>query len=387
MNTAIKAKINPSVLKWAREESGLTQEVLAKKIKSKPDQLVAWENGEDFPTMSQIRKIAENLKRTTAVFYFPKPPVSSKLLPDFRSFTGIDLSPQALLMIRLARFKRESSIELSDLLDEKPFAEFPLATLADNVEKIAKDFKKLIGFDPKKQFSFKKPEDFLKYCIGLLEKKDILIFQSERVEWSEFRGFSIAEIPFPVIEINSSDTPNGKLFTLFHEVGHILLRNSGICDFEEDNLTPDLLKTEVWCNLLSAEFLCPEVELKESFENFPNRSSLEEKIESLSKKFLVSKEVIARRLFQFGYCEQKDYIHFRKLFQKEFKDYLKSKKDSSGFAPYPKKVMNWNGRRFTSLVFDSMGNGILEPYKAAKYLRVNLKHLPDLKIEIQNQGQ
>ena len=40
------------------------------------------------------------------------------------------------------------------------------------------------------------------------------------------RGFSLTEVEPFVIVVNESDAPNAKIFTLFHEYGHILLNQS-----------------------------------------------------------------------------------------------------------------------------------------------------------------
>ena len=39
----VRAVINPELLVWARETSGLSREAAAKKIGVKPDRLAAWE--------------------------------------------------------------------------------------------------------------------------------------------------------------------------------------------------------------------------------------------------------------------------------------------------------------------------------------------------------
>ncbi|MGZ9034940.1 MAG: ImmA/IrrE family metallo-endopeptidase [Rhodospirillales bacterium] len=61
----------------------------------------------------------------------------------------------------------------------------------------------------------------------------VLVFQATRVEMDEVRGFSIAEPVLPVIVVNRKDAPSGRTFSLLHEFTHLLLRRSGICDFDE----------------------------------------------------------------------------------------------------------------------------------------------------------
>ena len=46
--------VNPELLRWARERSGLAQEDLATKFKKLPD----WEDGEAQPTLKQVEAFA-----------------------------------------------------------------------------------------------------------------------------------------------------------------------------------------------------------------------------------------------------------------------------------------------------------------------------------------
>jgi Zn-dependent peptidase ImmA (M78 family) len=83
------------------------------------------------------------------------------------------------------------------------------------------------------------PYDHLNAWIGQIEERGILVTQMSDVSIEEARGFSIGRYPLPVIAINGAETSRGKLFTLLHEVVHILLRRSALCDLE-DAATPSV---------------------------------------------------------------------------------------------------------------------------------------------------
>lgn len=62
-----------------------------------------------------------------------------------------------------------------------------------------------------------------------LENEGIFVFQIIMPK-DEIRGFSLIRENYPpAIIINSKDSPNGRIFTLFHEYGHFLLNKSGVC--------------------------------------------------------------------------------------------------------------------------------------------------------------
>jgi transcriptional regulator with XRE-family HTH domain len=57
--SSIKAKVNPSLMKWARTSAGFSIAEAAKKIGVKEEKIEAWESNEDKPTVVQLRKVAQ----------------------------------------------------------------------------------------------------------------------------------------------------------------------------------------------------------------------------------------------------------------------------------------------------------------------------------------
>ncbi|WP_352451909.1 helix-turn-helix transcriptional regulator [Mesorhizobium sp. M0106] len=74
MAQRVKANIRPALITWARESAGFTPAEAASRLKHEEDAYLAWEAGEEMPTLPQLRKIAELFKRPLAVFYLPEPP-------------------------------------------------------------------------------------------------------------------------------------------------------------------------------------------------------------------------------------------------------------------------------------------------------------------------
>ncbi len=59
------------------------------------------------------------------------------------------------------------------------------------------------------------------YRVGIFVFKDA--FREER-----FSGFSLYDDVFPIIYVNNSAAKPRQIFTLFHELGHLLFHTSGI---------------------------------------------------------------------------------------------------------------------------------------------------------------
>ncbi|NIP23976.1 MAG: helix-turn-helix transcriptional regulator [candidate division Zixibacteria bacterium] len=71
MARSADAPVNPDLLVWARRNSSLTIEQVAKKVSVKPERLKQWEKGELMPTIKQLSKLGHIYKRPIAIFYRP----------------------------------------------------------------------------------------------------------------------------------------------------------------------------------------------------------------------------------------------------------------------------------------------------------------------------
>ena len=82
MSLAIPAEVNPTLLVWAREQSGYPAEIVAKRLGVKLDRLEAWERGERKPTVRQTQELAKYYHRPFGVFFLPQPPSIPPLAAD-----------------------------------------------------------------------------------------------------------------------------------------------------------------------------------------------------------------------------------------------------------------------------------------------------------------
>ena len=80
------AGVNPEVLRWARERSGLSASEVAKKMNKSAESVENWEVGGSAPTYVQLEKLAYQVyKRPVAVFFFPEPPEEADKIAEFRT--------------------------------------------------------------------------------------------------------------------------------------------------------------------------------------------------------------------------------------------------------------------------------------------------------------
>ena len=313
------AHINPEMLIWSRKTVKLSVSLAAQKIGVTPDKLESWEQGETFPTVKQLYKVANVYKRPFALFYFPVPPKHFKPLKDFRKFHHeyiLTENEEYILQKELLLFqqKRQIALELYEQLDTEP-PEFKLkGTLNQSPEQLAEKIIEYLDVNHNEVADIKPGYDALNYWKKLLESKGILVFQTSGVPLHIMRGACVAKEVLPVIIINSNDTQNGRIFSLFHELVHIVLREDGISNFRySDRKLYD--QVEVHCNQTAAEVLVPSNSLLESLvvrsHNSPNVQWTADELRKLSDRFCVSREVILRRLLTLGKTTNRSYQDYR----------------------------------------------------------------------------
>ena len=355
----------------------LSSELASKRIGVKQIKLEEWEKGESKPTIKQLYNLAKTYQRPFAVFYFPKPPKHFKPLKDFRKFDSTyvvaeEEEYQLQKEILLFQRKRQQALELYELLD-RDFIEFKLRlNSTENPSTAARKICDYLKINHKEIANTDPGYDALNYWKNFLQEKGILIFQTSRVPLKIMRGACIAEKNLPTIVVNSNDSQNGRIFTLFHELTHIALREDSISNFRYSNMA-DYDRIEIFCNQVAAEILVPEELLLRNSILIEKRNInwSKDEIKNLSRLFCVSEEVIFRRLLTLGRTTQLEYQNFRDAFK------LRPKKKSSG-GDYYRNIIAKNGRHFLELALQGYYQEKVTASRLFDYTRVKLSNLKNL---------
>jgi len=378
---SIRAIVKKELLKWARESMNLTIDTAAQKIGVSTDRLVDWEAGDSAPTIPQLRKAAEVYKRPLAVFFLAEPPKKFDALRDYRhspASAKAAPSPELSLAIRLARSQREVLLEVAeDLKFELPVIDADLRSFRTSAEAFAERARTLLNVSLETQYSWRQTYEALNNWVRALENVGILVFQTGDVELSEARGFAIYEKQLPIIVANAKDSPRGRVFTLLHELTHILLTQSPLCDLHEDRSpTTDDQRIEVFCNEVAGNILVPasalEAELRKRGSNSSTKPS-ESEIENLSRQFSVSREVIVRRLLTTGRVS----LNFYQSKREEYMGaHRKESKREGGFAPpYTLRVRDL-GKLYVRTMVSAYHQEAITSADLSNYLGLKIKHLP-----------
>lgn len=306
-----RAHINPPLLTWARERVNMEEETLARRAQVSVEVYQSWEAGEARPTVRQLGLIARTLQRSPALFYLKSPPREASPRLEMRRL--VNRPPQAdssefSLFVQECVARRKTALDLAEMLGEVLRTPPVASSESDEAEEVAGQLRLHIGLPPDTCHKWTLSE-----ARGHIESLGILVFQMPGISMKEARGFSIALSPYPVVAVNSKDSTTGRLFTLMHEVGHVLLGESTL---HIENPLESHQRTETWCNRFSAALLVPQTALISEAERDlrKGKKGLEANVKRLANRFGVSPAMMVRRLREFKLVTAEEYDRLRPIF-------------------------------------------------------------------------
>ncbi|MDR9410607.1 MAG: XRE family transcriptional regulator [Balneolaceae bacterium] len=342
------ANINPQLLTFSRERIGYAIPDIAQKLQVREEKWLSWEKGEQKPTTNQLIRIANYLDRTPAFFYLNSLPDEREPLSEFRTINNkllVSGSPKLIAAIREAKRNRETLLELYSEQRKTPVQIPSLDMLNGTVQEKGERIRNWLGISMSAQNAWRSSSEALTNWKNLIEEKDIYVVQFPFVDVDECRGFALSEEPVPIIGINSKDSYNARIFTLIHELAHILYRDSVLINDSLAGYFESGRTLEQKCNRLAAEILVPEVEL---IREFNAQSFSVKEVMRLSRKFRVSGYVLLIRLKTARLITEEAY----RALESQFSFYDSSGKGSDGGNPYYNQIVR-KGRLYLKTAFQS----------------------------------
>jgi len=351
-----RAHINPDMLVWARKRVNATPDQIARRVGTSLEIVQQWENGEKRPTIKQLRTVADYLERPVSHFYLNAPPDETAPRIEMRRvFGGTDATDSFDFAREVQRCmrRRQMSLDLFERLGEAPPSLPTPFDVSEDPEEVAKTVRaNLLSIDINEQVDWYGRYEALRGWREAVERAGILSFQLSGIDIEEARGFAIADRPLPVVAFNSSDSVRGRIFTLLHEVGHILLGTSTLhsrSPFESDD------DTERWCNRLAAAILIPENDLRTLYQvdtRGPNAIWGQREVERLARRYGVSPAAMVRRLDRFDLIASRSFHELRETFdQRRRNDSLTEESSSDGGGNFYNTRLTQLGSLLPSLAF------------------------------------
>lgn len=385
------APVTPSVLQWARRSLEVSVEDAAKRASVRPERLTAWEAGEAEPTVAMLRRLADFYLQPLAVFFLPEPPADLVAVRDFRKLpTDADSTWGRPLqrVYRRALVQQATAVELlAQGGDLSPYR-IPALRLADDPEEAGEAARAALGVSMAEQHSWKRAKDAFAGWLEAVESLGILVLRTSDVPMETMRGFSLSGTDVPVIVINALDAPRGQVFTLAHELAHLMLRDGGLCGPVE----PDSgvgRQIEAWCNAAAGSLLMPRASLLDdnTVSLSGEREWSDSELSRLSQRYGASKEAVLLRLVALGRASRDLYAARRQQYisayaEQRTQQSQRRRTTGGGGPPRHRMVIRDQGKPYVRLVLDAYHRDAISLSSLSTLLDMKLKHLKHLEKEL-----
>lgn len=370
--------IVPEVLKSIRLSLGLDLMKVSKRTKIPLDDLKSYESvtGKK-PTLSELSLLAKAYNKPIAALLLYKPIKEKPLPKDRRTVNSEQVGSFDLKTIRVverARALLDSVLELKKELGLRIEKFSDNATLNSDPVTTANKFRKKWKLDELKVLP--NNDAALEGFIEKVEELGIAIFQLPLTK-DNLRGFSIIDEEVPIIVIKRGGDPStAKIFTLFHEVGHILLNESGLCDVGLGSHQ----KIEKWCNAFASEILVPTKELLQhetvkSYIQKNNKVWASKDLVEIGNEFFVGRLVILKKLYNHRLTTKAYYEEKLKTWNKPSFGRAKEPEGRN----IPKEIIKERGKTFISMAFDAYMQNRINIKELSDYLGAKLIYIPKIR--------
>ena len=301
MPRATYIPITGSVLRWAIDESGLSDNEFAQKVRTESDDVQDWIDGQAQPTKTQFSAIARTLKRPSAAFFLPEPPQHLNLPPPLRRSVGArnrELNAQELREIRWARRLQQIVAHLREE-DGTGVPQLPRFAPTDAPSRAARDLRNRLDVPLARQTQWPSPGAAFSGWREAVEGTGVLVLLLQ-LGPDAIRGFALWHDAAPLVAVNTTFIPQARAFTLFHEIGHLLLRQDAASDEHIGRSTR--LTTgygvERWCETAAAAVLLPASTIRAAVKKETSSEEAYETARRLASRFKVSVRAAAIRLME-----------------------------------------------------------------------------------------
>lgn len=312
----LQITLQPDVLRWARERADLSAEKLAAKLKVKSERVLEWEDSGNI-SMAQSRRLAVATYTPYGHLFLSKPPEESLPIADFRTIGDEPLRrPSPNLLDTVYAMQRRQEWMRDEVILQYEELSLPFVgafTAADNPVEVAKAMRDALDIVDGWGESVPNWSIALRHLRDKSEDAGILVVFNgivgnnthRKLDPEEFQGFALVDEYAPLVFVNNTDFKAAQMFTLAHELAHIFIGETGVSHFED--MQPVDNDTEHFCDKTAAEFLVPEGEFRE-FWNEAKRTR--DPYSSAARQFKVSSIVAARRALDLRLTGRSEFFEF-----------------------------------------------------------------------------
>jgi len=334
-------------IKNARIMQGMTIKKLTEKLQVSKQMISKYESGKSIPDSKKLIELANILGVKPDYFFRP----ASVSLEDVKFRKKAKSKKAKIESIRASILnKMENYLIIEDILSIKSEFTNPLQNKEvnhiDDVEELAAILRKKwnVGNDP------------ISNVISLMESNEIKVIEIDEAEEVSFDGLSaFVNDKFPAVVINKNYGIERKRFTLFHELGHLLLNiNDDFSEKEEEKI----------CDRFAGAMLLPQKLVYEEIGKKRNHISIDELI-SFQKQYGISIPAIMYRLVSLQIIPQSRIKSF--YIRMNVSAELKERVNKKRFLGDEKS------ERYKRLVYKALSQEIISISKASALLNTNIQ--------------
>lgn len=358
--------VNTNRIKWCLNDRRITTQELADQTGIDLEKLKAVLRNQDNLSLSQLKNVAKFFNRGL-LFFVSKEDVKEEKLRTvgFRTVSNQhpNLDPNVKALMERVERQRQVLLSLREELGEDVQPKFqPPELQSGNLKSAAASTRRWLSLNGGRTF-----DDYRR----AIESRGVLVFLSNgyRGAWqvpseSEVAGFSIPHTHFPIIFVRKENSKQRQLFTLAHELGHILIHRTGSVD-DEDDLYESTGK-ERDANAFAGHLLVPDDFLTQIDDR--EKPDLPDDFEAWLRPHTihwgVSVEVILRRLMDASRVSRGEYRAYRK-----WKAEQKRPETSGGTRIYRyREPVHMFGKPFVGVVLDALATRHITATKASRFL-------------------
>lgn len=376
-------KVNPEILRWARETAGLSLKDAAEKIGigeargvAGEDRLALLEAGETQPSRPVLLRMVNHYRRPLLAFYLAVPPQTAARGEDFRTLPDEFASRDAALvdaLLREIKARQEMVRSLLEVEDEAPILPFVGSFDRKNgAEALATNIVATLGFNLQ---NFRRAPKAFAYLRECAEAAGIFVLlignlgsHHSALNVELFRGFALADPVAPFVVINDQDSEAAWCFTLLHELAHIWLGQTGVSGGAPRSAV------EIFCNDVAGRILLPAAEIaqEEDLRAAPLAQVIA-KIGEIATARQVSHSMVAYKLFRESLITHEQWSAATTLFRELWirnRGAARDARSGEGGPDYYVVRRHRLGNRLIKLSRRMLADGSLSPSKAAAILGV-----------------
>nr|MBQ6241009.1 ImmA/IrrE family metallo-endopeptidase [Lachnospiraceae bacterium] len=369
--------VNGEIIRWAREFYNMSPDEAAQAIDVDISRYLNWENGTEHPTYAKLKKISDVFRKPSAVFFFPEPPQLPSIKGDLRTLPDEIVNSFSKNVIIQFEKAKVYQLSLEELYGNKESIIAQRSSFPNDIDQLCNFFRMQLEFPISAQKARKSTKVVFEifrekfYDLGIYVFKDA--FKDNRIS-----GICLNDDHFPVIVINNSMSFARQIFTLFHELYHLISDTSGAEIIRDDYyvaLNDQQTEIERACDTFANAFLVPMDDFKLELTKRPIN---EDRIEELATLYSVSKEAIMYKLYKMGKMTSAEYNDLKEFFYGDAIRNGDKKKGQGGGGNHYYTQLTYLGQRYAGDVFKQYFSGKIDSVRASEMLQSKVDHLPNL---------